>query len=232
VKATAASPVLSLTESVKVSNTSPILLKTGDELNTLRIKLFKDSMENDETVIRFYEGKNDEFIDGEDVSKFVNENVNVASSFGNGVYSMVNYLSLNSLTNKVVKLAAWVSTPGSYKMEFNQTEDFDANVKIYLRDNYKNTVTNLRDIHTYTFKIDTSKASTQDGRLEIIFTDKAYTSTLENISDGSDVMVYPNPAKDYIFISGIKNQSNISLYSSIGELIFKDKIQKLDYWSL
>lgn len=39
------------------------------------------------------------------------------------------------------------------------------------------------------------------------------------------INIFPNPAKDYIFISGIKNQSNISLYSSIGELIFKDKIQ-------
>jgi hypothetical protein len=239
VKATAASPVLSLTESVKVSNTSPILLKTGDELNTLRIKLFKDSMENDETVIRFYEGKNDEFIDGEDVSKFVNENVNVASSFGNGVYSMVNYLSLNSLTNKVVKLAAWVSTPGSYKMEFNQTEDFDANVKIYLRDNYKNTVTNLRDIHTYTFKIDTSKASTQDGRLEIIFTDKAYTSTLENISDGSDVIVFPNPAKDYInieFVNSKFTNSKIQVSDISGKEYFnidmKSESQKINIENL
>ncbi len=239
VKATAASPVLSLTESVKVSNTSPILLKTGDELNTLRIKLFKDSMENDETVIRFYEGKNDEFIDGEDVSKFVNENVNVASSFGNGVYSMVNYLSLNSLTNKVVKMAAWVSTPGSYKMEFNQTEDFDANVKIYLRDNYKNTVTNLRDIHTYTFKIDTSKASTQDGRLEIIFTDKAYTSTLENVSDGSDVIVFPNPAKDYInieFVNSKFTNSKIQVSDISGKEYFnidmKSESQKINIENL
>jgi hypothetical protein len=239
VKATAASPVLSLTESVKVSNTSPILLKTGDELNTLRIKLFKDSMENDETVIRFYEGKNDEFIDGEDVSKFVNENVNVASSFGNGVYSMVNYLSLNSLTNKVVKMAAWVSTPGSYKMEFNQTEDFDTNVKIYLRDNYKNTVTNLRDIHTYTFKIDTSKASTQDGRLEIIFTDKAYTSTLENVSDGSDVIVFPNPAKDYInieFVNSKFTNSKIQVSDISGKEYFnidmKSESQKINIENL
>jgi hypothetical protein len=91
-------------------------------------------------------------------------------------------------------LAAWVSTPSSYTMEFSQTEDFYANVKIYLSDNYKNTVTNLRDKNTYTFITDTSKASTQDERLEIIYTDKAYTSKVENISEGSDVLVFPNPA--------------------------------------
>jgi hypothetical protein len=152
---------------------------------------------------------------------------------------MVNYLSLNSLTNKVVKLAAWVSTPGSYKMEFNQTEDFDANVKIYLRDNYKNTVTNLRDIHTYTFKIDTSKASTQDGRLEIIFTDKAYTSTLENISDGSDVMVYPNPAKDYINVEFVNSKfvnSKIQISDISGKEYFnidmKSESQKINIENL
>lgn len=233
------SPVLSLTEAVKVSNTSPILLKTGDELNTLRIKLFKDSMENDETVIRFYEGKNDEFIDGEDVPKFVNENVNVSSSFGNKVYSMVNYLSLNSLTNKVVKLAAWVSTPGSYNMEFNQTEDFDANVKIYLRDNYNNTVTNLRDKPNYTFNIDTSKASTQDGRLEIIFTDKAYTSTLENISDDLDILVFPNPAKDFInieFVNSRFTNSKVQVIDISGKEYFnidmKSESQKINIENL
>jgi hypothetical protein len=233
------SPILSLTEAVKVSNTSPILLKTGDELNTLRIKLFKDSMENDETVIRFYEGKNDEFIDGEDVPKFVNENVNISSSFGNKVYSMVNYLSLNSLTNKVVKLAAWVSTPGSYKMEFNQTEDFDANVKIYLRDNYNNTVTNLRDKPTYTFNIDTSKASTQDGRLEIIFTDKAYTSTSENISEVTDVLVFPNPAKDFInieFVNSKFTNSKVQVIDISGKEYFnidmKSESQKINIENL
>ena len=233
------SPILSLTEAVKVSNTSPILLKTGDELNTLRIKLFKDSMENDETVIRFYEGKNDEFIDGEDVPKFVNENVNISSSFGSGVYSMVNYLSLNSLTNKVVKMAAWVSAPGSYKMEFNQTEDFDANVKIYLRDNYNNTVTNLRDKPTYTFNIDTSKASTQDGRLEIIFTDKAYTSTSENISEVTDVLVFPNPAKDFInieFVNSKFTNSKVQVIDISGKEYFnidmKSESQKINIENL
>ncbi|MCX6186210.1 MAG: hypothetical protein NTU43_04320, partial [Bacteroidetes bacterium] len=137
---------------------------------TLRIQLSTDANQSDETVVRFMDGKTDAFNTIEDVAKpFMNPDVNVSSYFGTDKYSMINYLEPKSINAKVVPLAAWVLNQGNYNLSFNQIEGFDSDINIYLKDNYNNTITDLRVNNTYSFNVDSKTESVADGRLELIF---------------------------------------------------------------
>jgi hypothetical protein len=130
------------------------------------------------------EGKSDEFISDEDIFKpFMNPEVNISSFFGQDKYAMVNYLDMKSINAKIVPLSAWMLNEGVYTMSFTQIDGFNSDINIYLKDNYKNTITDLRVNDTYAFNVDAQKESTQDGRLELIFVNK--TSSLEYDSSDS-----------------------------------------------
>ncbi|MFZ4797084.1 MAG: T9SS type A sorting domain-containing protein [Bacteroidia bacterium] len=217
------SPALSITESVKVSNTPSDLFK-APETNTLRIKIKNDTIESDETVIRFMENKNDDFIANEDTKKIINPNSNIASYFSPDKYSMVNYLNKNSLTNKTVPLSVWATYVGNYPLVFSQMENFDAGIYIYLKDNYKNTLTDLRKTNQYIFSIDANKASTENGRLEVIFTNKSMGVNEMNTSSLLLVKLFPNPVNESLNISvqnGTFNEAEITIYSITGVEIEK-----------
>jgi hypothetical protein len=216
-----ANPVLTADESVKVGSTPPVLLKTSEQ-NSLRIELVKDSTERDETVIRFMENKSDEFNATDDVLKYaMNANVNISSYYGVDKYTMVNYLNSRNIKTKVVALGAWVSKAGVYTMNFNQIEDFDANINIYLKDNFNNTLTDLRIKNTYEFNVEEGNtASTADGRLEVIFVNTS-TSIEDALSGLTPKMeVYPNPAVDVLHVS-LSNvnfkESTVSIYNVSGQ---------------
>jgi hypothetical protein len=219
IQATSASPVLTIDEPVKVSNTPSNMFKAS-ERNSLRMRLIKDDSESDEAVVRFMDGKSDAFTYTEDVAKpLMNPNVNISSYFGADKYSMVNYLELKSMNAKVVPLAAWVSSEGNYTIKFNQVQSFDNDINVYLKDNYNNTITDLRVNDNYSFNIDSKPESTLDGRLELIFVNK--TSSVESVLAGrkASLNVYPNPAIDVLNIevlnANFKN-SVLTIYNVSG----------------
>jgi len=153
--------------------------------NSLRIQLVKDSTERDETVIRFMENKSDECNANDDVLKYVmNANVNISSYYGKDKYVMVNYLSSYWVKNtKIIQLGAWVSKAGNYLMSFNQIEGFDDNISLYLKDNYNNTLTDLRVTNVFGFNVEEGNAaSTADGRLEVIFVNTLFTTQVTDIT--------------------------------------------------
>lgn len=223
IQATGVSPALSITESVKVTNTPADLFKAL-ETNTLRIKIKNDTIESDETVIRFLENKNDDFVANEDTKKIINPNSNIASYFSPDKYSMVNYLNQNSLTNKTVPLSVWATYAGNYPLVFSQMENFDAGIFIYLKDNYKNTLTDLRKINQYIFSIDANKASTENGRLEVIFTNKSMGVNEMNTSNQLLVNLFPNPVNEslnILVLNGTFSQAEIYIYNVTGKEIEK-----------
>ena len=219
IQANGANPALVIDESVKVSNTPSNMFKTS-ERNSLRIKLATGMDQSDETIVHFKDGKLDEFISDEDIFKpFMNPEVNISSFFGKDKYAMVNYLDIKSINAKIVPLSAWLLNEGVYTMSFSQIDGFNSDVNIYLKDNYKNTITDLRVNDTYAFNVDAQKESTQDGRLELIFVNK--TSSVESVLAGrkASLNVYPNPAIDVLNIevlnANFKN-SAVTIYNVSG----------------
>lgn len=219
VQATGSSPALSAGESVKVSNTPSNMFKAA-ERNSLRMTLVKDATESDEAVVRFMDNKSDEFNYSDDVAKpMMNPSVNISSYFGTDKYAIVNYMNTKSMDAKVIPLGASVAEEGTYDLNFNQVDGFDANINIYLKDNYSNTITDLRQNSKYAFTVDSKPASTMDGRLELIFVNK--TSSIESVLAGrtANMTVYPNPAVDVLNVE-ITNanfkQSEVSIFSVSG----------------
>ncbi len=223
IQAIGTSPVLSVNENVKVLNTPANLFK-APETNTLRIKIKNDTIESDETVIRFMENKNDDFVNNEDIVKIINPNSNIASYINPDKYAMVNYLNINSLNNKTIPLSVWATYEGNYPLIFSQIENFDAGVFIYLKDNYKNTLTDLRKTNQYIFTIDGNAASTANGRLEVIFTNK--NMGINDIKNTNQLVVnlFPNPVNESLNIlvqNGTFTQAEIAIYTVTGVEIEK-----------
>lgn len=196
VKAIASSPDLTLTEAVKVSN-APASLFKAPEINTLRIRLNFDTIESDETVIRFMENKSNNFVVGEDVLKITNPSINLGSYMAPDKYVMTNYLNPNSLNDVVVPLSASVTQAGSFPLVFSQLSSFDPSLGIYLRDKRKNILLDLHKNNTYVFVVDSSPASVADGRLEVIFSNKPLSQLEHQLQQRQlQVSLTPNPVND------------------------------------
>ncbi|MFY7734556.1 MAG: beta strand repeat-containing protein [Bacteroidia bacterium] len=227
IRTTGASPILSCTESVKSVNTGAALFKT-ENANTLRIKLVKDINNYDETVIRFYEGKENEFSETDDVRKFMNSTLNVFSTLGDSQNLAVNYLNPNNLKNSIVKLSAIANELGNYQLNFSGINSFLSTPYISLKDNYLNTKIDLKAKETYSFDITNDINSNKDGRFEISFTENL-NSNVENSSDEVFINVYPNPVNDILNINiGISEKKNYSftIYNATGVEILKGKLTK------
>ena len=220
-----ASPTFSCTEAVKVSDAGASIFKTA-EINTLRIGLVKDETNKDETVIRFMEGKNNEFSEDDDVTKYYNPTVNVSSYFGADKYASVNYLKNELADNKIIPISAWVDEVGNYKLNFTGMNDFTLTKNIFLKDKFLNTITDVVINPSVDFVITSDSNSKGDNRFEIIFTAKGSTSTSEDLLKiaSTNLTVYPNPATDVLNInisnSSFKN-SQVVVYNVSGMEVSK-----------
>ena len=225
VRTTGASPILSCTESVKSGNAGADLFKTENE-NMLRIRLIKNIDNYDETVIRFYEGKQNEFSEADDVRKLMNPTINIYSYFGDSQNVAINYLNPSNLKNSVVKLSAMVNETGNYKLDFSGINSFSSTPYITLKDNYLNTKTDLKAKETYSFDVTSDVNTNKDGRFEISFTEYP-TATYENLDNEFSINTYPNPVNDILNIN-ISNseQKNYTfvIYNTAGAEIFKGKL--------
>ena len=218
-------PTLTCTEAVKTSTTGAAIFKTDPE-NTLRISLAKDATNSDETVIRFMEGKQNEFSDNDDVRKMINPEVNISSNFGLDQYASVNYLAPKDLKNKVVPISAWVDVNGSYQLKFKGVESFIATPYVMLKDKYLNKWVDLRTNAFYQFDITNDKQSKDDNRFEVIFTDKSSGLNESNALLNAQLSVYPNPATDVLNVSLTNGTAieNVSVYNVSGMLVNNIKL--------
>ncbi|MDZ4668950.1 MAG: T9SS type A sorting domain-containing protein, partial [bacterium] len=219
-----ATPTLSCTEAVKVSENGSRMFK-GPEINTLRIGLVKDETNKDETVIRFMDGKKDEFSEEDDVTKYYNPTVNISSYYGINKYAAVNYLKNELNVDKTIPLSVWVDEAGTYKLNFTGMSQFSLYKNIFLKDKFLNTLTDIVQKPIVDFTI-TSDANTKgDNRFEIVFVAKGSTKTPEELLNQNNysLSIYPNPASSLLNIridnANFKNAS-ISIYNIAGTEVY------------
>ena len=220
-----ATPTFSCTEAVKVSTAGASIFKST-EINTLRIGLIKDESNKDETVIRFMEGKNNEFSEADDVRKFYNPTVNVSSYFGADKYSSVNYLKNELIEDKIIPISVWVDEVGNYKLNFTGMKDFTLSKNIFLKDKFLNTITDIEINPSVDFVFTSDSNSKGDNRFEVVFVAKTSTTTKEDLLtlSNTNLTIYPNPATDFLNISlsnsNFKN-STIIIYNVSGMEVSK-----------
>jgi hypothetical protein len=144
----------------------------------------------------------------------------LASKDAKGDYYSINSLPLSALNDtKVVPLSVLNSVEATYTFEFSDVNSFDGQ-DIYLEDKYTNKTSQLSEGQNYSFTLTSDKASSNDGRFNLIFAKKS--TSLFNQTKENSFILFPNPASEQIHI-GLLNTNNGSyqyeIYNQLGATI-------------
>jgi len=217
---------ITIEEADKVIGNGGSFFKTSLK-NHLKISMKYDSNNVNNTFIHFRDQANELFDPAFDAPKLTNPGVNLASKDAKGDYYSINSLPLNALNDtRVVALSVLNSVEATYTFEFNDVNSFDGQ-EVYLEDKYTNKTSLLSEGKKYSFTLNSDKASSSDGRFNLIFSKKS--SGLVNQIKENSFILFPNPASEQIHI-GLLNTNNGSynyeVYNQLGGTI---KSGKLDF---
>jgi len=155
VQATGSSPVLTMTDAVRLHSTQPFWKDVNSISSLLRIKVDANSY-SDEVAVRFEEGATTNFDPNYDASKMF------GLTEAPQLYTMSQeekQLSINSLPvttlNTEVKLEFELGVNTDAVFTITGTESFNSGTTIFLDDLLKGTTTNIKQQNTYTFQHNT-----------------------------------------------------------------------------
>jgi len=220
VRSNGVSPLLNCSELVKVGNATPILFKNAIA-NLLRIKLIKDSVNTDEAVVCFKQNMHDEYIENEDIVKYTNPTLNIASVLGNNFKASVNYMD-EYFDKKRVLLAVDADIEGTYQLIFSQMESFTPMANIYLIDHFKQTQKQINFNNKYTFSITNNPSSQGNNRFELAFYNN--TTFVNNVMDNNEVkvVVFPIPSSNDLtlkLMAGLAEKSDYTITAIDGKVL-------------
>jgi hypothetical protein len=210
---------ITIEEADKVSGNGGSFFKTSLK-NHLKVSMKYDSNNVNNTFIHFRDQANELFDPAFDAPKLTNPGVNLASKDAKGDYYSINSLPLSALNDtKVVPLSVLNSVEATYTFEFSDVNSFDGQ-DIYLEDKYTNKTSQLSEGQNYSFTLTSDKASSNDGRFNLIFAKKS--TSLFNQTKENSFILFPNPASEQIHI-GLLNTNNGSyqyeIYNQLGATI-------------
>ncbi len=218
IRANAASPAITFTEDIKCSATGNSYFKeiktSQNALPILHIIVNNDSAFSDETLI--VQDINANYFSGDvhDAGKLFNDALNVYTLSDDNVNMTINALPC-SRTVDTISLAVF-SYNGSnimtteHQFNFTGIENFPSTKKIYLLDQFTNTLTNLLYTTKYSFNITNDKASWGKNRFKLLFANSVLG--VQSNSLNSNVELYPNPSNDYINLHFNAIESNTIQY--------------------
>lgn len=158
VKANAASPALTLTETYKTTTVPVSLFKTEEgEGFTMRVQA--DSISYDEAVVKYMAGSTvnkDSF----DITKLATTWVNI-SVYGPDSQQLTASVRPLALDNDTLLLRVTASVSGTYLLKFKNSDEIAVKEQVLLFDNYTSQVVDLQDRDTLSFTVNTSIPATQ-----------------------------------------------------------------------
>lgn len=227
VKANAASPVLTIQESVKAagSQTTIFRVKAPSEPDMLRISLIKGDFK-DETVIYFSELSTSGYDPKYDALKFMNHKgqPNLSSmTEGKERYAINAMPPIKE--RREVPLSITSVADGSYQLNFSGVSSLSPETRVRLKDNFSNALIDIRQTPQYTFVVDTKNMRT--------FGSSRFTLVLggsdEAPSFNEMVKIYPIPVKEILTVEvpgdEAKGQILNILGADVGDLNFEGKDQ-------
>lgn len=160
VNASASNPQLIFNESAKTTSqvTGPNLL-LGVPVNTannqyMRLKLYKDSINSDETMFRFNSQATTNFIENLDAQyKPGYGSVSLSSISSDHINLAINVIPLPSLQPEIIGLNVHASTDGPYKITLKDIVAIPQLYDVWLMDKYTSDSVNMRQNKTYSFNI-------------------------------------------------------------------------------
>ncbi|MCA4900396.1 MAG: T9SS type A sorting domain-containing protein [Bacteroidota bacterium] len=219
VKASAAAPVLTATEAVKLAGTQTTFFRAQSLENIVRISL-SDGQSRDEAVIHFRQDAKNEFDEETDAKKLRNEGINLSTFSDDGSKLAIN--SMGSLNDdKVVAIALEDLKPGSYTLQFSEYESFDQSFTIMLIDRFSNNEVNINTHNTYSFNVTADLRSLQN-RFEIRFDNASATNVITSAERQPTISAYPNPAAGNIAIDLERDEpSEVTLINPVGQAVMQ-----------
>ena len=233
VKATSAGASIGFSESVKTANTPFSYFreqkKTNNSDHILRLKVERDSLNYDESIIVYREGANKSDNDESDAGKFFNDQLNLYSKSSNGTNLAINVHPIPE-ENDTIKISMFAyngtSEPwaGDYILSFNLDSytDFDLMLVDYFLGEY----TKIDNDSKYSFSITSNPSSMGNNRFAIIST-RSFTNienTFNNNTD--DAILFPNPANDLLTVQLNKFMNDetchAKIYDQTGRLIISN----------
>ncbi|MBK0380492.1 T9SS type A sorting domain-containing protein [Mucilaginibacter sp. SD-g] len=169
---------LTFTESAKVSTQIPranLLLSTSapqpaEDLQYIRLRLKKDSVNNDGTVVFFKSNANPAYIKYEDALYLKgNSLVNISTLSSDNLSLAINQLSLPKKTTEIIPLNITITSSGLYQLNIPEFKNIPKLYDVWLMDAYKKDSLDIRANNTYNFNASTSdKASFGSNRFSLV----------------------------------------------------------------
>lgn len=193
VKVTAAN-TLSFAESHKAVST-PSYLRAGERANTVHLFL-ENGTYSDEAILAFQSDATEGFDAAYDGHKLAGDNLNI-STVTAGLNLAVNIMPELTAT-RIIPVRTEGMAAGTYTLRFSEVASMDADLVLYLRDKYLNTLTDLTQTDRYAFSV-TANPATTASRFEIVAGPAAVTSVSPR-QEGS-MLIFPNPSKGSFKVS-------------------------------
>jgi hypothetical protein len=218
VSASAASPVLSMFNDVRVHNSQAFYKETKEVVDLLRIKASANNY-SDELVVRFKDASTPGFDGQWDVTKFY------GNSDAPQVYTLsddLKELSINSLpyTEGVISipLAFKLELSGLCTFEASSLESFDPAIDIQLIDLLTGNQTDLRQNPGYTFMHDESN---EPLRFKLLFNG---STGIEDLANDNMLAYYSNQMLYLNIPAEINGSAKVLLYNINGQLEYQTTI--------
>jgi hypothetical protein len=210
---------LNLSKTYKVSNLNS---KIGLTLYTQ--EAYKSKATPADGLQLLFSSNDTNAIDYNDAIKLANQDEDLASVNENSRFAIQNRAIPQNAETIPLFISKYRTT--NYVLQANIEELNDINT--YLYDYYTNTTTILPNSKQteYSFVVDpTNTTSNAENRFEIRFVNK--TLNVNTPLFDNNITIYPNPVKEakfYINTNGIiGEQTTISIYNSLGQVILSDK---------
>lgn len=221
VKATATNPFITFKETCKSDNPGNNYFKSNSSsqnvLPILKIGISNDSSFTDETLLVFDENASALGEDEHDAYKWFNDALNIYTLSSDQINLNIDARNTPRAID-TIKLAVY-SYNGSeimsthHQINFSGLESLAASTDVVLWDKYLNTYTNCKVYNQYDFMITSDNASYGKNRFVLLIGDvNIGLSTNQNLTN---IVLYPNPAKNIIHLNTSNSLENKEISYSI-----------------
>jgi hypothetical protein len=169
VQATAASPVLTFRESIKVANTPSNMFRTDeDEPQLVRLVMYKDENNSDEAIVLLGEQASPNYNGNEDALKFMNSTINIYSKSKDLYNLVINSTSFPLVSDTIDVVIS--GAVGAYQLRVSEIASLDQNINVFVVDHFTNQIIALTSNEmVIPFNITSNPASTGANRFDIVF---------------------------------------------------------------
>ena len=200
---------------------SPSNLRNATETkeeNILRIKAENEDAAS-YALIGYREGANNDFIEGEDVSKLFSPLNEVPE-----VYSLAGHTptDINFISNKgdiIVPLGIKTGKTGEIRLTFTGMDNYTEPTKIMLLDAFENHTIDISGIPSYTYTFNNTETGIQNGRFSLRF---GFSETaLPEVINPNDLKVYKDSRGIYVISSASDPILQVTVYDLQGRKMYE-----------